>query len=208
MIGGAGPYTYKVTAGAIPAGMSRNGLTLNGPFPAMNLGSGVPVDVVVKGPLFLPYTLTVQVTDGFGVSRSVKANWYVFNPIDFVQPVSGGAPYAGCYSGPAPGTCQSTDLQYTLGSPYDNVAVKVTKVCYYDSQQVLQCPTDAAGIAAALPPGWYATAKSGTVTVGMDCGTACSNWYGDVYIVLVDKANCVSPGNVISGSEADVNIDI
>jgi hypothetical protein len=42
----------------------------------------------------------------------------------------------------------------------------------------------------------------------MDCGTQCTNWYGDVYIVLVDRGACVAPGNVVSASEADVNIDI
>jgi hypothetical protein len=62
--GGAGPFRYTVTGGAVPAGMGLNGLTVTGPFPP-------------PGPLGA-YSLTVVVTDQLGVQQTAPANWNVF----------------------------------------------------------------------------------------------------------------------------------
>ena len=188
LAGGLGPYRYTLTAGAVPTGMTWSALALGGPFPNSRTTS---------------WSMTVQVADQFGASKSVVAKWLTFKPIAYV----GTSPYAGCYS-PGSGVCfNNTDLQYTLGNPSDKVTVKVVKACYWPSSSEL-CTTNPKLFPTYLPPNWAATAKGGVVTVSMNCATSCSNWYGDVYIVLVDRGVCVAPSHAQSTLQADVNIDI
>ena len=78
--GGAGPYTYKVVGGGIPPGMSLSGLALAGPFPAPAT-INVPVDTVGPPRSTALWTLSVQATDAFGVSRTVAANFVEFGPL-------------------------------------------------------------------------------------------------------------------------------
>jgi hypothetical protein len=190
--GGAGPYHYKVVGGSVPPGMTLSGLTLNGPFPAPTFGP--PVDVIFAGPPpRLTWSLAVQVSDDFGATRTVTANWLIFPPIVMNCTVD-----IQCTS--VPNASPDTDITYTLGSPSDSVTVKVVKVC--DANQA--CFTDAAGIAAALPPNWLAIASGGTVTTFVDCASTC---YADVYIVLVDHGIGVAPAYVQS-PEAIVNVDV
>jgi Putative Ig domain len=204
--GGAGPYTYKLVSGLTPAGMQWNkALSLVGPFPAP------PPPNLAAGPPPPPQPFTVQVTDDFGVTKTVTAYWNVFTGVDFGTSTS-----AGCYNGP--GSCSDSSLTYSGGNPADNMAVVVVKACYDDPNAKYVCSDDAGAgpLASYLPPGWSAKASGGTVTVGMDCGnpdtcaakTGYPGWYGDVYIVLRDKGACVAPANVQSPQTADVNIDI
>jgi hypothetical protein len=202
LAGGAGPYTYKLLSGAAPTGMTLKSLSVTGPFPTPPT-SGAPAP-----------SLSVQVTDGFDVSRVVSASWNIFPALDFVA--TDGAPGTGCYNGTAPGNCSDSSLTYTLGNPSDQVKVVAVKACYDDVNANYICSTGKADLASYLPPGWTASASGGVVTVGMDCGTpdqcgartGSSNWYGDVYIVLVDMGGCVAPGASQSSYQADVNIDI
>jgi hypothetical protein len=194
--GGAGPYRYKVVGGAVPSGMTLNGFVLGGPFPAPAV-STLPVDVIGP-PTGIVYSLAVQVTDDFGATATVTANWLLFGPIHMNCSVD-----IQCTS--VTNAVPDTDITYGLGAPSDSVTVKVVKVCDVNGN----CVTDAAGIAAALPPNWSATAKAGTVTAFVDCATTCPNntFYADVYIVLIDHGACVAPAYVQS-PDTIVNVDI
>ncbi len=188
--GGAGPYQYKLVSGVIPTGMSLNGLLLNGPWPVPTVLT-VPTDTLTIGPILrgFPWSLGVQVTDDFGATKTVSANWLEFYPIG--MPCSTGTICATC------GTTSCTGISYFGGSPSDNVTVAVTQVCDTNNAN---CVTGA-GIANALPPGWSATANGGTVTIGMDCSTLCPNGFqANVFIALVDHGACVAPAYVKSPS--------
>jgi len=199
--GGAGPYHYKIVGGAIPTGMTLNGFSLGGPWPLPQV-TICNCDVLAVGPpIARPiWNLGVSVTDDFGVTKTVSANWLEFGPIQ-----------ASC-TGPVQCTSLSngvpdTSISYFGGNPTDSVTVSVVKVC--NANQV--CFSDAAGIAAALPPNWSASAKAGTVTVSMDCtnSPACPNgvFYADIYIVLVDRGAYVAPA-YIQTQPAIVNVDV
>jgi len=188
MSGGAAPFHYQLMAGTIPTGMTWSALALEGGWPK-------------SGPT--SWTMTVQVSDQFGVSKTVSARWHVFKQIAFF----GTSPYAGCY-GPTPPSCVSTDVHYTPGNPSDTVQVKVVQACYDDATATYLCTTDPTKFSTYLPPGWTAKAKGGVVTVGMNCSTKCSNFYGDVYFVLVDRGACVAPARTTTSIQAQVNIDV
>jgi hypothetical protein len=188
MTGGAPPYRYQLMAGTIPAGMTWSALALEGGWPKSGSTS---------------WSMTVQVSDQFGVTKTVSARWHVFKEISFF----GTSPYAGCY-GPTPPSCVNTDVHYTPGNPSDTVQVKVVQACYDDATATYLCTKDPTKFSTYLPPGWFAKAKGGVVTVGMNCGTKCSNFYGDVYFVLVDRGSCVASSHSTTSIEAQVNIDV
>jgi hypothetical protein len=64
--GGAAPYTYSVTAGALPAGTSLSGLSLSGWYSTA-----------------ATYRFTVTVTDGLGAMAAVNPAYYIWGPIAF-----------------------------------------------------------------------------------------------------------------------------
>lgn len=66
LAGGAAPYTYSVTAGALPAGTSLNGLSLSGTYSTAGT-----------------YRFTVTVADGLGATASVNPAYYVWGAIAF-----------------------------------------------------------------------------------------------------------------------------
>jgi len=189
--GGAGPYHYKLVGGAVPTGMTLNGLALSGAwqFPPVIT---VPVDVIAIGPPRALWNLSVSVTDDFGVTKTVSANWIEFGPI-----------FTNCSVGVACATCTvspcSTSVTYSGGNPSGSVTVSVVKVCDAANQV---CVTDPALIPAALPPGWSAVPNNGTVSITMDCtnSTACPNgtFLANVYMVVVDHGACVAPQYVDS----------
>jgi Pyruvate/2-oxoacid:ferredoxin oxidoreductase delta subunit len=187
--GGAGPYHYKVVSGSVPPGMTRSGLVLNGPFPAPF--AGPPVDVIGPPPR-LTWSLAVQVSDDFGATRTVTANWLVFGPIQMLCTID-----VQCATCGDP--CTDNTIQYVLGSPSDSVTVQVVRVC--DGNLV--CVDGSS----ALPPTWAATASGGTVSISINCGASCPNgFHGDVFIVLIDHGTGVAPAYAQS-NEAKVNID-
>lgn len=205
--GDLGPYQYKITGGAVPTGMTWSGLKLVGPFPMPPVTApAYAINPVLAAPQ--RWTLTVQVSDVFGATRSVKANWQVFDPIAWYFSSPDISPYIGCYSGATAGSCTNSDQLYVLGSPADSVTVKVVQACYDDAQAQYLCTTDPTQFATYLPPNWTASANNGVLTVGMDCAQTCTNWYGDVYIVLVDNGKCVAPSHRTTLIQMDVNIDI
>ena len=213
--GGAGPYVYKLVSGIVPPGMRWNNLALIGAFPAP------PPPNLAVGPPPPPQPFTVSVTDDFKVTRTVTAFWNIFPAVNFVPAPAGGAPSGGCYQ-PGSGVCDNVSsgypISYSLGNPVDNVKVVVVRACFDDPNATLKCSDDAGAqpLAYYIPPGWSATASGGTVMVGMNCGqpdqcaakTGGVQWFGDVFIVLVDKGACVAPAAVQSALTVDVNIDI
>jgi putative Ig domain-containing protein len=64
--GGVTPYTYSVTAGALPAGTSLHELSLSGSYSTAGT-----------------YRFTVTVTDGLEVTAAVNPAYYVWGPIAF-----------------------------------------------------------------------------------------------------------------------------
>jgi hypothetical protein len=193
--GGAGPYHYKLVSGVVPPGMTLSGFVLNGAFPAPTF-LGPPVDVIVAGPPpRMTWSLAVQVTDDFGATRTVSANWLVFPPIHML--CTDGVPCATCVTD----QCTDSTIQYVLGSPSDSVTVQVVRVCDGNGACVSGSQIDSA-----LPPNWAATASGGKVTVSFDCAGQCQNGLvGDVIFVLIDHGAGVAPAYVQS-NEADYNI--
>jgi large repetitive protein len=97
--GGVGPLRYTLTAGAIPTGMGRSGLSLTGTFPAPATRTGTKT-----------WLFTITVTDALGVVVPVAANFYVFAHIAFTVSsfTCDGAINTGCtatttYTGGTPG---------------------------------------------------------------------------------------------------------
>jgi putative Ig domain-containing protein len=208
--GGLPPYRFKVVGGAVPSGMTLSGLTLAGAFPLPLIAPG-PIDVVGPPvPVKITFNLTVQVSDVFGASRNVTGNWQLFGPIDLSCPTDG-TQCISCPSTNVAGDCSDNTIQYRFGSPDDNVGIQIVKVC--DGQGV--CATTPTAIAAALPPGWTATADGGTVSVSMSCNSQCPNgnggfgnsFYSDVYFQLVDNGRNVAPVHKLS-TVGTINIDI
>jgi large repetitive protein len=100
--GGLPPYHYAVSAGSVPTGMGRSGLSLTGRFPASALGSEF---------------IQVTVTDVFNASRQVNGYWYVFPHIDF-------ATTSATCSGSFLSSC-TTQLAYANGTPGVNPKVHI-----------------------------------------------------------------------------------
>ena len=201
--GGAGPYKYNVVSGSVPSGMTLNGFALNGPFtvPAFT-GPTVPVDVI--GPVIRPFfNLAVQVTDDFGASKTVTANWLLFGPITL--DCTTGVICSTCFNSP----CTDTTIEYQLGSPQDSVSVVVVKACFNDPAQngAYVCSSQPSEAPSFMPPNWSATAKGGVVTVHFDCATTCNEFTGDVFFALVDHGACVAPQYAESAALADFNIN-
>lgn len=116
--GGQTPYSYQVTAGVVPKGMSLSGLALKGGFPA---GA---------------YSLSVQVTDKLGVKATVNAKWSIYSPATLS---SGGD----CISFNPPPGC-SLRWTYQGGSPTAVPKLVIAGYSQYCSTQTQVCGTPAA----------------------------------------------------------------
>ena len=178
--GGAGPYHYKLIGGAVPAGMTMNGFSLQGPFPAPQIGTAGPPALSAGPPITrLQYNLAASVTDDFGVTKSVSANFSEFFPVQLQ-----------C-TAVAPCSCTGTICAaagYYWGSPAGDLTVQVVQVCDPNGGSCV------AG-SSALPAGWSASALGGTVTISFDPNNA---FFGQVTIDLVDHGACVAPQFVVS----------
>jgi hypothetical protein len=182
--GGAGPYHYKLAGGIVPPGMTLNGFALQGPFPLPVLTQ--PVDVIVAGPPItkLVYNLSASVTDDFGVTKTVAANFWEFFPLHILCTQT------------SPCSCSGTPncnamAAYEFGSPSDNVTIQVEQVCDVNGAN---CVAGTAG----LPAVWSASAKGGLINVLLDPNNGFS---GQVTIDLVDHGACVAPGFAVSSQQ-------
>lgn len=166
--GGETPYAYKVTGGAVPSGMKLSALSLVGGFPA---GS---------------FNLTVQVTDKFGATASLAANWSVYLPASLK---SGGD----CMSFSPPPSCT---LRWTYGGGSPTALPRLVIVGYgqyCNANGTCATPT-------APPPGWTVSVKTGVITIST-LSTACvTSYLGVLKLALVDTAACAttSQSNVVN----------
>ena len=94
--GGVAPFTYKVVAGVLPAGMSLSGFSVTKAFPSP-----------AKDWIF-----TVMVTDAIGATAKTTAKFHVFPHIAFSGQLT-----ASCNGYWISGCTMSPQLQYTLGTP-------------------------------------------------------------------------------------------
>jgi hypothetical protein len=156
-------------------------------------------------PVRITFGLTVQVSDVFGATRNVTGNWQLFAPIILNCPEG-----SQCISCPTTGNggCADNTILYGFGSPDDNVQVVVDQVCNVNGPTCTPGTTD-------LPPNWSATADAGTVSISMNCNNLCAdgqggfgnNFYGDIYVHLVDNGRCVAASHKTS-IQTVINIDI
>lgn len=159
--GGVTPYSYALAGGALPPGTN---------LAAPSFGSLGGTFTTVSGAA--PFSFAVTITDAFGASATVKANFRVFPHIAFTVTT------ALCTPTTAPLTCTTSQLQYRGGTPGGTPIVKVTNV---------NSPTKQ------LPPGFTAYAKGGTVVVTVP--TQKTSYGGDVTLILIDQSPCSPQGN-------------
>lgn len=185
--GGAGPYHYKQVGGVVPDGMTLNGFALQGPFPAP-LALGCVCDVLVAGPPItrIPWTLSASVTDDFGVTKTVAANFSEFFPVGILCTTANP-----CTCSNGSNNCSSI-AAYEFGSPSDNFTVQVVQTC--TTTNPLASPP-AVTCVAGMPANWSATAKGGLINLILDPN---NGFTGTVTIDLVDHGGCVAPLAAVS----------
>jgi hypothetical protein len=192
--GGLAPYQYVITSGAVPPGMGLSGLTLTGAFPP-------------PGPIG-GFQLSVQVTDQFGATGTVDANWYVF------QHISISATSFVC--GFSASSCV-IQIPYSGGTPNSGPTVTPTAIGDAMDQGRDQGPprmTSGANCGTSVkptgpPPGTTLSAVGGTVTITIpDPRSQKYCFYGArVTIVLVDQSPC-GPGYDCFSNPATIDISI
>ena len=177
--GGAGPYAFKLVGGGVPPGMSLSGLSLKGGFPA---GA---------------YSLTVQVSDVFGASHNVLANWSVYSPAT----LKSGGDCVNVFGNPPP-VC-TVRWTYAGGNP--NTAPKLVVYKY-----VQYCtPNGNCQTPSAVPPGWSVKVGGGVVTISAGGPLFTCNplviYIGGIQLALQDPSACAttSLSNVVT-----MNFDI
>ena len=171
--GGAGPYTYTLTQGPLPAGTSLNGLSLAGTFKG---NSG-----------WLQFT--VQVGDAYGATASVSPKFWMYDHISW----SGTYLCNGSYVAP----CQ-VQIQFAGGVPGGQPLVTLASVGPYCPPNFATCPPTPANAPGGMTATSTAIAANGggtvTVTVAAHCGGSppgCPNGYeGAIGLVVVDQALC------------------
>lgn len=160
--GGASPLTYKLTSGPLPSGTSLSGMSLKGTF------TGLPGRLSV----------TVQVTDGFGVTASLTPTFNLLPHISF----AGGTvtcQYNGC------GAPSTLPYQGGSGTPSVKVASWTTVCNSAPPCNLGQTPPVSVG--------------GGTVSILVPSATGGSGYSGSLKLVLTDTSLC-GPGSYCSVS--------
>jgi large repetitive protein len=165
--GGAGPYSYALTSGQLPAGTTLSGLSLAGTF------------VGLSGYL----NFTVQVTDGFGATASVAVTFWMYDHISLTS--------GSCYSSYYRTTpCRAT-LPFSGGVPGGPPTVGVSsasgQLC---TLGVTGAPT--CGSSSNPPPGFGATVSGGAVDIAVPATQTYFTYDGTVTLTLTDQIPCAS----------------
>jgi large repetitive protein len=179
--GGVAPLTYALTVGALPAGTTLSGLTLNGTF------IGLP------GRL----QFTVQVTDGFGVSTTVSPRYNLLPHISLANGTCYGNFNTGC----------STQLQVTGGSG----AAAVSLVSSAQNPTANPPPNAGMcwSLASTAPPTGYSLSASGSyVTVSIPGKAYNGGGYGAIWTLTVTDHNLCGSGTYCSSPTATVRIGV
>jgi hypothetical protein len=164
--GGVAPYRLAVTNGSLPPGMGLKGLTLTGAFP--NAGP-------VGGFAFI-----IQVTDQFGASGSVSAQFYVFPHIAL------STNSVKCVQGSAQCVIQ---VNYSGGTPNGTPTVTVSA---FNPQP-------------GPPRGYSVSASGGVLTFQANGGSG--SYTGSVSITLTDQSLC-GPGSARCSTTLFVSINL
>lgn len=169
--GGVQPYTFALTQGAIPAGMSLNGLALAGTFPAAPSPSAAPPS----------YPFTVDVTDALGATASVNSMFVVYPHVSLP---SSGSCYGnfgtGCQAqlvitGGVPGSKMTATFVSVAANPNPNPPNNNPGQCWSPPSPIPQMPPQPS-----LP-----TVSGGSLVVNIPSGIG--NGYGAIWTVLVDE---------------------
>lgn len=197
--GGAGPYTYKLAGGAIPPGMTLNGFALQGPFPLPVIGN--PLFDVAPPPSLsqgvpitrLPWNLSASVTDDFGVTKTVIANFSEFFPVAIPSCTQ----QAPCNCNNGTNVCNAI-APYEFGAPADNFTVQVVQTCV-TTNATTSPPT--VTCTPGMPANWSASAKGGLINLVVDP----NGFTGQVVVDVVDHGACVAPQFAVS-NQAFLNV--
>ncbi|HEV2475452.1 MAG TPA: Ig domain-containing protein [Candidatus Dormibacteraeota bacterium] len=184
--GGAGPYSYTLTQGPLPAGTSLNGLSLNGTFKG---SSG-----------WLQFT--VQVSDAYGAFASVSPKFWMYDHITLAGgtiPASANTTcwWTGYDPVNAPG-CRA-QFPYSGGTPNSGPIGVSTAWVSYTCNYAPAC--------ASPPPMPTIVVGSGMITVSVPRGYASgtSGYKGTLAITLANQDLC-SAGPVKCSASANVVI--
>ncbi len=192
--GGVAPYSFQVSAGAIPPGMAVSGTALSGPFPADQLSvTGAPV----------PYNFTITITDALNGTASVNSVFDVFAHITFkggTIPVSLQVP---CFWTGAPSSPGCT-VQFPYSGGSGTPTAQITGFAY--SQTCVPAPVPPA-TCSSPPPTPTVTVSGGNVivTVSSPGGTWINGFKATLTLVLTDQSPC-GPGINCSSAPANVGI--
>jgi hypothetical protein len=170
--GGAAPLTYTVTSGALPAGTTLNGLSLNGTF------TGLP------GRL----EFTVQATDGFGATALITARYNLLPHISFPGGAIGGPPTPCYWNG-----CSRT-FPYSYGTG----AITAKVVGWQYPQSCSGYPSPPKPCPSPAQPTVSASGGVVTITVPGPGGTWSSGYQGAVLAVQLSDQNLCGPGSYCS----------
>lgn len=164
--GGVAPFKYGLSAGAIPTGMGRSGLSLTGTFPAPATRAGTKT-----------WLFTITIADALGVVVPVAADFYVFSHIAFSVSSFNcdGQLTTGC----------SASTTYTGGTP--GLAIPTLKFTLVS--------TTPAGMALPVGYSFTARSGTVTVSFpAVGCGNQQFDKTWIVSLVLVDKSICSAGG--------------
>jgi len=160
--GGLGPYSYRISGGAVPPGMTWSALSVGGAFLAGN------------------YSLLVLVSDSAGGHVTVGANWYIYSP---ARLTAGGS----CSAAANPPYCTAARWSYSGGHP--TVAPKVVILGYSQYCAAVACfptPTGPPPGWSAIARGGTISISAGPIL----CNTP--NYQGYVTLALVDTTTCAT----------------
>lgn len=186
--GGVQPYAYTLTSGALPAGMSLNGLALAGTFPAPPPTGAAPP----------PYSFSVGVTDSLGATASVNA---VFN----VYPHIALAGSATCYGNFGTG-CQA-QLAITGGVPGSKrSAVLVSVATNPNPNPPNNNPGQCWQSPPASPPPSMPSVTGSNVVISIPSGIG--NGYGAIWTVQLDEQTPCAASTDCTSNQATVTIGV
>jgi hypothetical protein len=167
--GGAGPYSYALTSGQLPAGTALSGLSLSGTF------------VGLTGYL----TFSVQVTDSFGAAASVAPTFWMHDHISLAGGTIGGSGANTCYW-----TGCSRQFPYSggRGTPSAQITGWSTGSQCYGNPAPNPCPAPASPV---LSVG----SGSLTITIPSPRSTWINGYTATLTVVLTDQSPCGSGTN-------------
>ena len=196
--GGVQPYAFALTTGSFPAGMSLNGLTLAGTFPAPPPTGAAPP----------PYNFTVGLTDSLGATASVSAVFSVFSHIAMQGGTIGVSPQTLCFWTGAPSSAGCTvNFPYFGGTPNGTPTASAKWVSPYPQSCTANPPTPPPS-PCPFPPMPTITVGGGNVTIAVPPGgqTWFNGYTATLQVVLTDQSPC-APGPV-NCTSTPVNITI